>query len=73
MAGRPKRATDCGTAISTTFSFSAALGMTWATGVSLALAGRPPKIWSSMPASVLASMSPTTTTLSVSLANMRVR
>jgi hypothetical protein len=39
----------------------------------LALAGRPPKIWSSMPASVLASTSPTTTTRSVSLANRRVR
>jgi hypothetical protein len=43
MAGNPKRATDCGTAISITFSFGG-FGLTCATGVSLALGASPPKI-----------------------------
>ena len=67
IAGRPKRATDCGTFMSITFSFCAALGSVRVTGVSFALAGSPPKMASRMPPSVLASMSPTTATRSLSL------
>ena len=70
-AGRPKRATDCGTAISITLTFSAEVGWIGATGVSLALAGSWPKSVSSTPASVAASMSPTTTTRRLSLAKVR--
>ena len=70
MAGRPKRATDCGTAISMTFCFTAAAGSMRGMAVSRALAGSVPNSTSSMAPKVLASMSPTATTRSVSLAKV---